>query len=92
MILCRETVKMMVPARHCEPARSGEAGGPSREIAGSESRRGVQSWNIRANASAIELLQRHGAIYRSYVAKATVNSQSAKRQAQSAKYIDPPFP
>ena len=28
MNLCRETVKMAVPARHREPARSGEAGGP----------------------------------------------------------------
>jgi len=28
MNLCSETVKMGVPARHREPARSGEAGGP----------------------------------------------------------------
>jgi hypothetical protein len=28
MNCCRETVKMDVPARHREPARSGEAGGP----------------------------------------------------------------
>ncbi len=26
---CRETTKMDVPARHREPARSGEAGGPA---------------------------------------------------------------
>ena len=28
MNCCRETTKMGVPARHREPARSGEAGGP----------------------------------------------------------------
>jgi len=28
MNCCRETTKMVVPARHREPARSGEAGGP----------------------------------------------------------------
>ena len=28
MNCCRETVEMTVPARHREPARSGEAGGP----------------------------------------------------------------
>jgi len=28
MNCCRETVKVSVPARHREPARSGEAGGP----------------------------------------------------------------
>ncbi len=28
MNCCRETAKMGVPARHREPARSGEAGGP----------------------------------------------------------------
>ena len=28
MTCCRETVKMAVTARHREPARSGEAGGP----------------------------------------------------------------
>jgi hypothetical protein len=43
----RETVKMGVPARHREPARSGEAGGrggratgqPSRDTAGLDPRR-----------------------------------------------------
>ena len=35
MNCCRETVKMVVPAHHREPARSGEAGGqPSRGTAG----------------------------------------------------------
>jgi hypothetical protein len=28
MNCCRETMEMDVPARHREPARSGEAGGP----------------------------------------------------------------
>jgi hypothetical protein len=42
MILCRETVEMSVPARHREPARSGEAGGPPGNRRDSNPRRTCQ--------------------------------------------------
>jgi hypothetical protein len=49
MNCCRETTKMGVPARHREPARSGEAGGPpgNRRVMVSVPERNVAGANTR---------------------------------------------
>jgi hypothetical protein len=48
MNYCRETAKMGVPARHREPARSGEAGGPpgNRPALPRDWSRGVPEWYV----------------------------------------------
>ncbi len=81
----RETMKMGVPARHREPARSGEAGGPPGNRRGQKNDRlsGATSRRSRERRKRVEESRRQGTHFRAVLTILTRFTKHSKFPATS---------